>query len=504
MTKSLREYVNDVMNDNRIFSYEDVLAMDNEEGKYYQKALDYQYGKIGFPNNAELANSSDVVYVHEYTRQDGTVVRAHYRSKAGHGNPDKPVMQTPNEYKTTLEKEINDYMDRDVENRYGVPTGFAANEVNNLIPNNEIQEQEGALADSDEDYYNWLLDYVANINENNTYYAEGQQNSINNDMKAKQYEYYDKIITKLHDETERELSEIERMDKETEELLKKFDDYSLDKLGYGYPVIDTENPVTLSTNSEEDPLNVGFLIPAMEPLTAKPKIPDTRVMIENRPPKRKWGWWEKTIYDVGTSDLIYNEQAKAIKNPNSLKSFGAKILFPNATKYYRIASTHGHSVLKGIDTDNTLCTVNQITDAKVKEHVLETMKANNVGTHTLVVLPKSDSKLVQDTKNSKVVKNALKNSNWKLVIPINFRDENRDLHKTFGHAHLYNPHKDKDGNVLVTLIDYYDFDKANAGSSAGALNDNAYRQQQEGGMTNYVLLVELKYTPEEWVSIVNN
>ena len=119
MTKSLREYVNDVMNDNRIFSYEDVLAMDNEEGKYYQKALDYQYGKIGFPNNAELAKSSDVVYVHEYTRQDGTVVRAHYRSKAGHGNPDKPVMQTPNEYKTTLEKEINDYMDRDVEKRYG-------------------------------------------------------------------------------------------------------------------------------------------------------------------------------------------------------------------------------------------------------------------------------------------------------------------------------------------------------------------------------------------------
>ena len=110
MTSKLSNYINEVLNDNRIFSHEDVIAMDNEEGKYYQKALDYQYGEIGFPMNAELANSSDVVYVHEYTRDDGTVVRAHYRSKAGHGNPNKPVMKSPQEYKSELEKEINDYI----------------------------------------------------------------------------------------------------------------------------------------------------------------------------------------------------------------------------------------------------------------------------------------------------------------------------------------------------------------------------------------------------------
>ena len=394
-------------------------------------------------------------------------------------------------------------MDRDVQERYGMPTGFAADGVN-LMPDKEIQELEGALADSDEDYYNWLLDYVVNHSENNTYYTERQQNSINNDMKTKEYEYYDKLITKLHDETEQELAEVERMDKETEELLKNFDDYSSDNSRYGYPVIDTEDTTILSTHPEDDPLNVGFLLPGMEKVTARPKVPDTRVMIENRPLKRKWGWWKEKIYDIGISDRIYNEQLKAIKNPNSWEAFGAKIIFPNATKYYRIASTHGHSVLKGVDSDNTLCTVNQILDAKVKEHVLKTMKKDNVGTHTLVVQPKSDSKLVQDTKNSGVVKSALRNSNGELVIPINFRNENRDLYRTFGHAHLYNPHKDKDGNVLVTLIDYYDFDKSNVGSSTGALNDNAYRQQQEGGMTNYVLLVKLKYTPEEWAAITNS
>ena len=146
MPTSLRDYVNDVMNDNRIFSYEDVLAMDNEEGKYYQKALDYQYGKIGFPMNAELANSSDVVFVHEYTRQDGTVVRAHYRSKAGHGNPNKSVMQSPKEYKSALEKEINDYMDRDVQARYGTGVNKTDNntdylqELIDILPETEYEE----------------------------------------------------------------------------------------------------------------------------------------------------------------------------------------------------------------------------------------------------------------------------------------------------------------------------------------------------------------------------
>ena len=51
MTSKLRDYINETMNDNRIFSYEDVIAMDNEEGRYYQKA--WVYGKILiFPVNS--------------------------------------------------------------------------------------------------------------------------------------------------------------------------------------------------------------------------------------------------------------------------------------------------------------------------------------------------------------------------------------------------------------------------------------------------------------------
>ena len=34
MTNNLANYINEVLNDNRIFSHEDVIAMDNEEGKW--------------------------------------------------------------------------------------------------------------------------------------------------------------------------------------------------------------------------------------------------------------------------------------------------------------------------------------------------------------------------------------------------------------------------------------------------------------------------------------
>ena len=40
----LSEFFNEVTNDGRIFSFEDVANLPQEEGSFYQKALDYQYG----------------------------------------------------------------------------------------------------------------------------------------------------------------------------------------------------------------------------------------------------------------------------------------------------------------------------------------------------------------------------------------------------------------------------------------------------------------------------
>ncbi len=102
----LSEFFNEVTNDGRIFSFEDVANIPQEEGGFYQKALDYQYGKIGFPKDKELQNSSDVVYVRAYTRDDGTEVRAHYRSKNGHlyADSSKRTMTSPKEEKARIEE----------------------------------------------------------------------------------------------------------------------------------------------------------------------------------------------------------------------------------------------------------------------------------------------------------------------------------------------------------------------------------------------------------------
>ena len=78
---SLRNFINAITNDNRIYTAEDIGGMTNKEFMSNEKAIDYQMANLGIPRESELASNSDVVYVHAYTRDDGTEVKAHYRSK---------------------------------------------------------------------------------------------------------------------------------------------------------------------------------------------------------------------------------------------------------------------------------------------------------------------------------------------------------------------------------------------------------------------------------------
>lgn len=77
----LKGYVNKENNSNRIYSREDIGKMSPETFSKNEKAIDHQMRTVGVPTNDDLKNSSDVVYVHEYTRADGTKVSAYYRSK---------------------------------------------------------------------------------------------------------------------------------------------------------------------------------------------------------------------------------------------------------------------------------------------------------------------------------------------------------------------------------------------------------------------------------------
>ena len=78
---SLRNFINAITNDSRIYTAEDIGEMTSKEFLANEKAIDYQIETLGIPRRGDLAGSSDVVYVHSYTRDDGTKVKAHYRSK---------------------------------------------------------------------------------------------------------------------------------------------------------------------------------------------------------------------------------------------------------------------------------------------------------------------------------------------------------------------------------------------------------------------------------------
>ena len=78
---NLRNFINAITNDNRIYTAEDIGEMTNREFLDNEKAVDYQMANLGIPRESDLVGNPDVVYVHAYTKDDGTEVRAHYRSK---------------------------------------------------------------------------------------------------------------------------------------------------------------------------------------------------------------------------------------------------------------------------------------------------------------------------------------------------------------------------------------------------------------------------------------
>ena len=76
-----KNYRNPYTNDNRIYSFKDLYDMPfGELIKKKQEVLG-QYRVLGVPRDEELQSSENVVHVEAYTREDGTEVKAHYRSK---------------------------------------------------------------------------------------------------------------------------------------------------------------------------------------------------------------------------------------------------------------------------------------------------------------------------------------------------------------------------------------------------------------------------------------
>lgn len=140
---TLKNFFNEISNNSRVFTAEDIGDMTPDEFSQNESAIDYQMSTLGIPFNQDLSGNDDVVYVHAYTRSDGTEVKAHYRSKAGHysnsfaptgsvstggifGNEPSPVMEERNGYFAPITgKKV--YYDGTMHfGDEGVPTGAAA------------------------------------------------------------------------------------------------------------------------------------------------------------------------------------------------------------------------------------------------------------------------------------------------------------------------------------------------------------------------------------------
>ena len=487
MTSKLRDYINETMNDNRIFSYEDVIAMDNEEGRYYQKVLDEQYSKIGFPNNKELSNSGGVVYVHEYTRDDGTVVKAHYRSKAGQGDPNKVVMQSLGEYKTEIEKEIDKFMTQDAYNRYG---------ENAIIGNKQKTETE---ENEQQDNIDYAAFYPGGTATQQLSESDDLQNAFSVDeinLPEEKYSSREKLLTggiEISRDLDNEIPAVEYRKESNREIPPKKQQEA--KYSPNYKPY-TGREMNLSAYNPSGYEWQRYLDKDVIKNRFSHIVKNTKDdVLKNL----KQGF-NKVAYPVLASEPGYKLQKNASQN-EYISSKIEKRKYPNATKYYRIAATHGMSIIRGTDSDNLLYGLGNMPDIALKRHI-ENIFQGEVNSRTMVVEPKEDSRLMNDVKKSKTVIDALKHHPNEKIINLDFAEED-DLSKTIGHAHIYRPYRDKDGNTVVTIVDYYDYADSKEKTFAGALVKNAYRQQEEGELTNYIFIMKIKYTPSEWQPIIN-
>ena len=492
MQNNLRDYINEVMNDNRIFSHEDVIAMDNEEGKYYQKALDYQYGKIGFPRNSELASSDDVVFVQEYTRQDGTVVRAHYRSKAGRGNPDKPVMKSPKEYKSELEKEINDYMDRDVQERYGAGVNKTSidylQELMEMLPETEL---EYVAPDIDDIEPNQAPLYPSNG------MLTGQiemSHDISNEIPAVNVQPYSKPSTqpkpasKPYTGREMNISSIELPERR---YLGILDDLASEySRNHKYRNIKATN----KNLSREEINNKTKEI--IDELTFNNKDISTQEKILNI----------LALYpEMYTSAVQY----RLAKNRFTAEAVGKILDIPLSLSYYRLSLNPKNFIEKDFDNDYT--DMMSIENYSLKEHLSRMHKGIN--DNTMVVKPRQVSPLIRKVKASSclqgfIVKNqsAIKSGKYKnkTLAGISFYGE-KDLGTLLGETHVYNAYIDRQGNLHLQIPDYYDFymrevllnNLSLKEIKDKTINNNARIQQLLGLLTDYVLLLDITYTKDE-------
>ena len=485
---------------------------------FLHPSLDEQYGKIGFPNNKDLSSSSDVVSVHEYTRDDGTVVKAHYRSKAGEGDPNKAVMQSLGEYKTEIEKEIDKFMTQDAYNRYG---------ENAIIGNKQKTETE---ENEQQDNIDYAAFYPGGTAIQQLSESDDLQNAFSVDeinIPEEKYSPSEKLLTggiEISRDLDNEIPAVEYRKEPNREIpLKKQQEpkYSPNYKPYtGRREMNLSNIILPETKllgnlddltneyrrkNEYQNINDKIQPKQIDKVDIQTLLNELLLTDQNLTLKDKIGNAAALQMELLTNPI----QAAFAKNVTTNKLTADIFKSPLSLEYYRL-SLDPINFMKD-DSDNEYTDMRSMDNSELKQHLTNMhLKIND---KTLVVKPKYGSPLINQVKASTTLQNfivqhkdAIKSGNYKnknLGI-ISFYGVN-DLDTLLGTAHIYNTYIDNNGNLHLQIPDYYDFNRRkwkNWHDAGTLINNNAWMQQQYyDRLTNYILLLDITYTKQELAKI---
>lgn len=81
-----KNYINNFSKDNRIYTKSDIANMTVKDAFNRKPEIIAQNRQIGIPTEYQMQNSSNVIWVEPYIKEDGTSVKGHWRAKPGTGS----------------------------------------------------------------------------------------------------------------------------------------------------------------------------------------------------------------------------------------------------------------------------------------------------------------------------------------------------------------------------------------------------------------------------------
>lgn len=148
---------------------------------------------------------------------------------------------------------------------------------------------------------------------------------------------------------------------------------------------------------------------------------------------------------------------------------------------------------------------------KIEKSLNVGLENSGVIKNTTVVIPRENSPIVKKLKNANETQRVIRkyaeelsDENTSIRTSVIYSEGLFDLYGTLKKADIENLHKNKDGSIEFTVVDYYDFEYLNTLSTdklktkaANHINNNAFYQQSAKKLKPYVIYIPVKIPKEE-------